>query len=117
MSEAERLAKICHEQDKELKRLRRLLGTCRVACVDYTAEGNVLRILATCIGVDEYQFLDAVKPELVAIGNAILGRVGAMKMGDTDEAVDTITGEPLHGKLPEEPAAEPTSRAAQEQPK
>ena len=70
MAEAERLAKIVHEQDKELKRLRRLLGTCRVACVEYTAEGAVLRIVATCIGVDEYAFIEAVKPELEAIGNA-----------------------------------------------
>ncbi len=71
-------------------------------CGLYTAEGNVLRVLATCIGVDEYTFLEKVKPELEAIGNAILGEVGAMKIKDMDEAIDTVSGEPLHGKLPEE---------------
>ena len=62
MTESERLQKIVVAQEKELKRLRWLLGHARVACaeidVDATDEKrHLIRVTLSAIGCDEYHFM------------------------------------------------------------
>lgn len=97
MSEAERLQKIIQAQEKELRRLRKLLGTCRVASVEFVAEDSTLRVVATCVGVDEYYFTEQLKPELTAIAQALIGRLGTAEI--KGEITDSITGEALEGAV------------------
>jgi DNA-binding IclR family transcriptional regulator len=98
MMESERLQKIVDAQGKELSRLRKLLSQARVCQVDYFLEDETLRIIVTCIGVDEYHFLEKLKPELEAVANALVGQVNAVTM-DPCTAVDVATGEKAEGRV------------------
>ena len=98
MTEAERLQKIVLAQEKELKRLRWLLGHARVACteidVDETDPAHpVIRVTVTCIGCDEYHFIEKCKPEI----QDLIERCTGAKAKLTGEATDTVSGEPLEG--------------------
>lgn len=97
-TEAERLQKIVDSQGKELGRLRKLLSQARVCQVDYFVEGTTLRIIATCIGVDEYHFLEKLQPALESVANAIIGARNVAKL-DANKLTDADTSEPLEGAV------------------
>lgn len=97
MSEAERLQKIVAAQEREIKKLRNLLATVRVARIEWSADekDGILHVSASAIGVDEFNFIDQLKPQLNEIATAILGiRTQAKK-----EVTDAITGEPIEGAV------------------
>lgn len=100
MTEADRLQKIVQTQERELRRLRKLISTARVAQVEYvvdkTVDPPVLQLICTCIGVDEYHFVEKCKPELEAVASAICQSVAELKMAT---AADGITGEKLDGAV------------------
>ena len=98
MSEAERLLKVAARlqktvdaQAEEIKRLKSLLGTARIARIEYEVVDDVLRITATCIGVDEQAFVRSLKPGLEGIANALAGQVNALRISDKSIR-DTVTG-------------------------
>lgn len=94
MSEAERLQKIVLEQEKQLRRLRKLMSIVRIAHAVYYVDGDELRVTVTCIGVDEYQFIEEAKPELSAIATALAGA-----KAELGEPEDADTGQPMDGAV------------------
>jgi hypothetical protein len=101
VTEAERLQKIILAQEKEIARLRKLLQTARCARVEYGGDGNVLQIVVTAVGSDEFYFIEQVRKELMAIGDAIMGEKGAVQdLGGTN---DMTTGEPVQGGVSPQP--------------
>ena|ERR1035438_9301969 len=98
MTEADRLQKIVLAQEKELKRLRWLLGHARVACAEINMDDSdekhpVIRVTVTCIGCDEYHFIEKCKPEI----QNLIERLTGEKTKLAGEATDTISGEPIEG--------------------
>lgn len=94
MTEAERLQKIVVAQEKELRRLRRLLAVVRIAQADFRVEDNALVVTITAIGVDEYHFTEQAKPELEKIAEQISGIKSQVK-----EIKDATTDEPAIGAV------------------
>lgn len=94
MTEAERLQKIVTTQEAEVRRLRKLLSIARVALVEYEVIDGKLNVICTCIGVDEYHFLEKAIPELTKIAEALTGQLAKMDAGDIK---DLATGEPMEG--------------------
>ena len=93
MMEAERLQKIVLGQEKELRRLRRLLAVVKIAHAEFNVEDEKLMITVSAVGVDEYHFIDACKPQLEAIAARLLG-AGSAKAGDI---TDSVTGDEAIG--------------------
>lgn len=95
MTEAERLQKIVVAQEKELRRLRKLLSTARVAMASFAVEGETLQVTVTAVGVDEYYFTEQCKPELQKIAEELAEK----RMAFDEKMEDAITGEQADGAV------------------
>lgn len=94
MTEAERLQKIVTTQEKEIRRLRKLLEVCKVANCEIGVEGNVVSVVVTAIGIDECYFTVQAKAELTKLAEAITS--SRVEITD-DPPTDSVTGLPLDG--------------------
>lgn len=95
MTEAERLQKILTAQEKELRRLRRLLSVVTIAHVEYGVQDNIIEVTVSAIGVDEYHFIDKCRLELERVANVIIGERTKIKGPITD----SVTGEEAIGAV------------------
>jgi hypothetical protein len=98
MSEAERLQKIVQAQEKEIAKLRRMLGIVRIAHLEYGVDEGTLHITGTAIGVDEFHFLDQVRDELKMLADAITGG-----KAEITALTDMVSGEPMTGGVSPQP--------------
>ena len=92
MTEAERLQKIILAQDRELRRMRRLLSVARIAHAEFGFEDDKLMVTVSAIGVDEYHFIEQARSQLEIIAKKLVPE--AKTMGDIK---DSITGEDIIG--------------------
>jgi len=98
----DRLREICKAQEREIKRLRAMLSKVRTVRVEFYVEGDSLCIVGTAIGIDEFHFIEQVRPELARIAEEISDAKVENALANA-KVTDGITGDEIEGAINPQP--------------